>query len=103
MDIITQFPKYSDGEINRALIREIRTGIELKKNLETKREQIVAEEMANLKKNEPEGFKGMKLLCTTPAWEWFNIRRVYGNEAWHDKGFIRDYQKRFKHLSHHKV
>lgn len=103
MHIITSVPKYSDGEVDRALMREIRTGIALKQAWEGEREKICAKHAQDVKKNEKFGFKNLRCLSVTPAWEWFNLRRKYGAEAMHDRGFIKDYQKRFPHLAPNKL
>ena len=49
MEIITSIPRYSDGEVNRALMREITTGIALKEAWENEREKICAQEVQNIK------------------------------------------------------
>lgn len=103
MHIITSLPKYSDGEINRALMREITTGIALKQAMENEREKICAQEVERIKNSQKFGFKNLRCVAVTPGWEWFNLRKKYGNEAMHDKGFIKDYQKRFPHLAPNKL
>lgn len=103
MHIITSLPKYSDGEINRALMREITTGIALKQAWEGEREKICAKEAEKIKDHQKFGFKNMRCVAVTPAWEWFNLRKKYGNQAMHDRGFIKDYQKRFPHLAPNKI
>lgn len=103
MHLITSFPKYSDGEINRALMRELTTGIALKQAWENEREKICAKHAQDVKENQKFGFKNLRCLSVTPAWEWFNLRKKYGHEAMHDKGFIKDYQKRFPHLAPNKL
>lgn len=103
MDIITALPRYSDGEINRALIREITTGIQLKQNLEKEREKICAQHAEKVKLHAKFGFKNLRHLSVTPAWEWFNLRRKYGHQEITSKEFIKDYQKRFPHLSPNKL
>ena len=103
MQLITNFPKYSDGEIDRALMRELKTGIMLKQSWENEREKLCAEHAQKVKEAQPFGFKNLRCVAVTPAWEWFNMRRKYGNQAMHDKGFIKDYQKRFPHLAPNKL
>jgi hypothetical protein len=103
MQIITALPRYSDGEIDRALIREITTGIKLKQAWEGEREKICAQHAEKIKDNQKFGFKNLRCLAVTPGFEWFNMRRKYGHEAMHDKGFIKDYQKRFPHLAPNKI
>lgn len=103
MEIITSLPRYSDGEINRALIREITTGIQLKQSLETEREKICAQHAKKCEEAAKFGFKNLRLLTVTPAWEWFNMRNRYGQQEISSKEFIKDYQKRFPHLSVNKL
>jgi hypothetical protein len=103
MEIITSLPRYSDGEVNRALIREITTGIQLKYNLENEREKICAKHAQEVKKNQEFGFKSLRCVSVTPAWEWFNMRKKYGHDEIHSRGFIKNYQKRFPHLSPNKL
>lgn len=103
MEIITQLPRYTDGEINRALIREISTGIQLKQNMEKEREKICAQHAERVKKHSMTGFKNLRHLTVTPAWEWFNMRNKYGHQEVSSKEFIKDYQKRFPHLCPNKL
>ena len=103
MEIITKIPRYTDGEVDRALMREIKTGIALKRAWEGEREKICAQEAEKIKDHQKFGFKNMRCVAVTPAWEWFNMRRKFGHQAMHDKGFIKDYQKRFPHLAPNKI
>ena len=103
MEIITSLPKYSDGEVHRALIREITTGIQLKQNLENEREKICAQHAEDVKKHQQFGFKNMRCISVMPGWEWFNLRKKYGAEAMNDRGFLKDFQKKFPHLSPNKM
>ena len=103
MEIITSIPRYSDGEVNRALMREITTGIALKEAWENERETFCAQEVQRIKDTQKAHIKGMRCVAVTPAWEWFNMRKKYGHEAMHDKGFIKDYQKRFPNLTPNKL
>ena len=48
MSIITDLPRYSDGEINHAM-REIKTGFEREKRLEEARTNIAKKEAQELK------------------------------------------------------
>jgi len=74
MQIITALPRYSDGEIDRALIREITTGIKLKQAWEGEREKICAQHAEKIKDNQKFGFKNLRCLAVTPGFEWFNMR-----------------------------
>jgi len=103
MEIITSIPRFGSDQQRNALLSEIRSGIMLKEGMEKDRERICAKHASDVKKNEQNGFKGLRCLTVTPAWEWFNMRKKYGAEAMHDKGFIKDYQKRFSHLTVNKL
>ena len=103
MNIITSLPKYSDGEVDRALMREITTGIALKQAWENEREKLCAQEADKIKEHQKFGFKNLRCVAVTPGWEWFNMRKKYGHQAMHDKGFIKDYQRYFPHLAPNKI
>lgn len=105
MDIITQLPRSSNSEANRALFNELRYGVKLKEAWENERESICAKHAEKVKKaqEEGQGFNSLRCVAVTPAWEWFNLRNKYGAEAMRDRGFIKDFQKRFPHLSPNKI
>jgi len=100
--ITTNLPRYSDGEIDRALMRELQTGMELKKQMERKRE-IQAEAQAR----ELRGHKTInglgKCVASMPSWEFFRLVQKYGHAEVHSEGFLRDFQRRFPHLSPNKI
>ena len=96
-------PSYSKEEYDQALYSELRSGVMAKEALEKMRELKAAKEAQEIKKFQHLGFKNMRCIAVTPAWEWFNTRRKYGNEAMHDRGFIKDYQKHFPHLAPNKI
>ena len=96
-------PQYSKEELDQALYSELRNGVMAKAAMEKVREVKAAKEAEEIKKLQHLGFKGLRCVAVTPAWEWFNIRRKYGNAAMHDKGFIKDYQKYFPHLAPNKL
>jgi hypothetical protein len=60
MELITKLPTYSDGEVNRALYKELTMGLELKKQWENRRELQAAQEAKE--KQEHEGDKGIGTL-----------------------------------------
>ena len=76
MDIITQLPRSSNSEANRALFNELRYGVKLKEAWENERESICAKHAEKVKnaKAEGQGFKSLRCVAVTPAWEWFNMR-----------------------------
>jgi hypothetical protein len=97
MNIITSLPRYSDGEINRAFMREIRTGLKFEKETEKARTDIARKESAELKGKEHPVLG--KPVAVMPAREFFRLTKKYGNDTVHSKEFIQDYNKRFKDLS----
>jgi len=91
-------PRWSDTQVNRALERELRTGIKLKEAMEHQREIEAAHE-AKLDRD-ARGIKDFgKKVFTMPDWEFFNLVRKYGHDEVHSKEFVRDAQKRFTHLA----
>ena len=84
--------------MNRAFERELRTGIKLKEAIEHEREIVAAHEAAQDRDIKSWGQLGKKVY-TMPHWEFFNLVRKYGYDEVHSKEFIRDSQKRFKHLA----
>lgn len=103
MEIITSIPRFGSDEQRNALLSEIRSGIILKQSMEKDREEICAKHAKDVRNNAKNGFKGLRHLTVTPAWEWYNMRKKYGAEAMHDRGFIKDYQKKFSHLTVNKL
>jgi hypothetical protein len=102
MNIITQLPRYSDGEVNRALIREITTGMELKKQVERKKEIEAAEQAkAHIAAKEIKGLG--RCVGVIPEWEFFRMQQKYGHAEIHSKGFMKYFQKKFPHLSPNKL
>jgi hypothetical protein len=102
MNIITQLPRYSDGEVNRALIREITTGMELKKQTERKKEIEAAEQAKQYK--DVKAMKGLgRCVGVIPEWEFFRMQQKYGHAEIHSKGFMKYFQKAFPHLSPNKL
>jgi len=99
MNLVTKFPTYSDGEITKALERELRTGLELKKQWERRREIQAAAEAKKLRENN-KAVPGLgKFVGTMPAWEWFRLRQKYGSDEIHSDEFLKNYQKRFPHMA----
>mgnify|MGYP003664532112 FL=1 len=97
MNIITSLPRYSDGEVNRAFMREIMTGLKFEKATEESRTNIARKEAAELKGKEHPVLG--KPVAVMPHREFFRLTKKYGNDTVHSKEFIQDYNKRFKDLS----
>lgn len=96
--ILPKVATYSDGQIAKALERELRMGLELKKQWENRREIKAAAEAKAMKGSRDVPGLG-KFVATMPEWEFFRLREKYGNEEVHSDEFIRDFQKRNPHLS----
>lgn len=101
MEIITALPRYSDGEIDRAFMREIQTGFKRERATEHLRVQQARKEAQQLKgKTHP--VLG-KPVATIPAREFFRLTKKYGHETVHSKEFLKYYNKKFPELSPNKA
>ena len=98
MNIITALPRYSDGQINAALIKEIKTGFQLERETERAREIQAAAEAQSYKRHK--SIKGLgKCVGVIPSREFFRLTAKYGRDEVHSKGFMQYYQKKFPQLS----
>jgi hypothetical protein len=97
MDIITSIPRYSDGEINRAFMREIRTGFEREKQTEKARTDIAKKEAQELK-GTTHPVLG-KPVAVIPHRDFFRLTKQYGHETVHSKEFLKYYNKKFGDMS----
>ena len=102
MDIIVpNFKRYSDGEIDRAFMKEITNGFKLEKQTEHKRVNQARKEAKDLKgKTHPTLGKP---VATIPAREFFRLTKKYGHETVHSKEFLKYYNKKFPELSPNKI
>lgn len=99
MQIITQLPRYSDGEVHAALLKEIRTGFQLERAMEEHRVKQAAEEAKDLK-----GHKGdLRAVASIPERDFFRLVQKYGFQEVHSKPFMKYFQKKFPHLSPNKL
>jgi rRNA maturation protein Rpf1 len=80
-----------EEEMTAALINELCSGRQL---METKQKfrEIAAAQEADTLRGVTAGALG-KPVIVMPAHEYFLIRAKYGEEAMHDRGFLRDFQK----------
>ena len=102
MQIVTALPRYSDGEINRALIQEIKTGFQLAKAIEDKEEILAAKQAEEARGHKTIAGLG-KQLWTMPEDAYFRMVRKYGHAEVHSKEFARYMNKRMPHLCSHKA
>tara|TARA_R100001163_G_scaffold2560_7_gene3983 strand:+ start:2234 stop:2542 length:309 start_codon:yes stop_codon:yes gene_type:complete len=102
MDIITNLPKsFTDGELDKAFMNEIKSGFKLEKETEHLRVAQARKEAAQLKgKKHP--VLG-KPVATMPAREFFRLTNKYGHKEVHSKEFLKYYQKQFSDLSPNKI
>ena len=100
-EITTELPRYSDGEIDAAFMKEIINGFEIEKREEHLRVGQVRKEAHDLRgKTHP--VLG-KPVATMPAREFFRLTQKYGHEAVHSKEFLQYYNKKFPELSPNKA
>ncbi len=80
-----------------AVIRELCSGRQL---METKQKfrEIAAAQEADTLRNKTNSALG-KAVAVIPSHEYFLIRNKYGEDAWHDREFVRDFQKFHPELS----
>ena len=102
MDIITNLPKsFTDGELDKAFMNEIKSGFKLEKETEHLRVAQARKEAAQLKgKKHP--VLG-KPVATMPAREFFRLTNKYGHKEVHSKEFLKYYQKQFSDFSPNKI
>ena len=99
--IVPNFKRYSDGEIDRAFMREIQTGFRLERETEHKRVEQARKEAQELKgKTHPTLGKP---VATIPAREFFRLTKKYGHQTVHSKEFLKYYNKKFPELSPNKI
>jgi len=102
MDIITpEFKRYSDGEIDRALMQEIKSGLKLEAATEKSRYEQAKKEAHALRGREHPTLG--RPIATMPAREFFRLTSKYGHDEVHSEEFLKDYNKRFPELSPNKI
>jgi hypothetical protein len=99
--IVPNFKRYSDGEIERAFMKEIKNGFKLERETEKQRVAVAAKE-ANQLKGTTHPVLG-KPVATIPAREFFRLTKKYGHETVHSKEFLKYYNKKFPELSPNKI
>jgi len=99
--IIPNLKRYSDGEIDRAFMREITNGFKLEKQTEKQRVAGAAKEAQALK-GTTHPVLG-KPVASIPPREYFRLVKKYGHETVHSKEFLKYYNKKFPELSPNKA
>lgn len=75
-----------------ALVKELCSGRLLMETRQHLREHVAAAEAQAMRGHRSINGLG-KCVAVIPQHEWFLMRAKYGDDAMHDKGFIRDFQK----------
>ncbi len=99
--IIPKLKRYSDGEIDRAFMREIKNGFKLERETEHKRVAAAAKEAKKLK-GTVHPVLG-KPVASIPPREYFRLIKKYGHDTVHSKEFLKYYNKKFPELSPNKI
>ena len=99
--IIPNIKKYSDGEIDRAFMNEIKNGFKLEQQTEQQRVAQAAKEAQALK-GTTHPILG-KPVATIPHREYFRLVQKYGQETVHSKEFLKYYNKKFPELTPNKI
>jgi len=99
--IIPNLKRYSDGEIDRAFMKEITNGFKLEKQTEHKRVNQARKEAKELKGTTHPTLG--KPVATIPAREFFRLTKKYGHETVHSKEFLKYYNKKFPELTPNKI
>ena len=99
--IIPNIKRYSDGEIDRAFMQEIKNGFKMEWKSEQSRVDQAAKEATELKGiTYPTLGKPVAIL---PPREYFRLVQKYGQETVHSKEFLKYYQRKFPQLSPNKI
>ena len=96
-EIITKLPRYSDGEIDAAFMREIHNGFKLEREKEKDRIKDVTKQV--------NGMRGKihpvlgRPVASMPARDFFRLTQKYGHKEVHSKEFIKYFNKKMPELS----
>ncbi len=102
MEIITNIPKYSDGEVNAAFMREIKLGFHrerVNEGIRVKNASAYAQSFKDSKEVPGLG----RHVAAMPARDYFRLVQKYGHQEVHSDDFIRYFQKKMPELTSHKV
>lgn len=101
MDIITNVPRYSDGELDAAFVQEIKNGLQLERATESQRVNQARKE-ATQERGKVHPVLG-RCVATIPARDYFRLISQYGQETVHSKDFLKFFQKNFSDLTPNKL
>tara|TARA_E500000318_G_scaffold18618_2_gene19432 strand:+ start:987 stop:1295 length:309 start_codon:yes stop_codon:yes gene_type:complete len=95
--IITNLPRYSDGEIDEAFMREIHNGFRMEREKEKDRIASVKRQVSGMRgKTHPTLGRP---VASMPARDFFRLTQKYGHKEVHSKEFIKYFQKKMPELS----
>ncbi len=95
--IITKLPRYSDGEVDRAFMREIQNGFKLEKQTEKERIKDVVQQSKVFRGKEHPVLG--RPIASMPARDFFRLTQKYGHKEVHSKEFIKYFQKKMPELA----
>ncbi len=102
MQIIIPPKQFSEGDIGKAMQRELREGLEFKKATEKVRVREAQEYAKGIERHK--AVKGLgRCVAVIPDWEYHRIRQKYGRQEIHSKEFLKYFQKKFPSLAPHKL
>ena len=99
--IVPKLKRYSDGEIDRAFMKEIKNGFNLERQTEKQRVAGAAKEAQKLKGTTHPTLG--KPVASIPPREYFRLVQKYGQKTVHSKEFLKYYNKKFPELSPNKI
>ena len=101
MEIITKVPTYSDAEVDKAFMDEIKNGFQLEKQTEASRVNQARKE-ATAERGKVHPVLG-RCIATIPHREYFRLIKKYGQDTVHSKEFLKYFQKNFSDLTPNKL
>ena len=101
MDIITPATTYSDAEVDKACMDEIKNGFALERQTEASRVDQARKE-ATQEKGKVHPVLG-RCVATIPHREYFRLIKKYGQDTVHSKEFLKYFQKNFSDLTPNKL
>lgn len=100
MHLITKLP--SNAAIRDALIKEIKWGQNKQRVMEGIEERRAAEQAKALREQKPIAGE-WRCVAHIPRDTYFLLEKKYGRDEVRSKEFLKDWQKRYPHLSPHKL
>ncbi len=101
MEIIQSLPRYSDGEINRAFLAEIKSGFKLERETQEARELISRKE-THEDRGKVHPVLG-RCVAKIPAREFFRLTKKYGHDEVHSDKFVKYFNNKHPELSPNRI